>query len=60
MFHNSTKQQNYWIQERALQQVYQNNNDLSYSELLELGNAVTIHQRKLQVLATNFFKNNLQ
>ena len=34
---------------------------LSFSELLELDNAVTIHQRNLQVLATEIFKvkNNL-
>ena len=34
------------IQEQALRLVYQNKN-LSFSELLELDNAVTIHQRKL-------------
>ena len=48
------------IHERALRLVYQNKN-LSFSELLELDNAVTIHQRNLQVLVTEIFKvkNNL-
>ena len=48
------------IYERALGLVYQNKS-LSFSELLELGNAVTIHQRNLQVLVTEIFKvkNNL-
>ena len=34
------------IQKRALRLLYQNKN-LSFSELLELDNAVTIHQRKI-------------
>ena len=40
--------------------MYENKN-LSFSELLELDNTVTIHQRNLQVLATEIFKvkNNL-
>ena len=40
--------------------MYQNKN-LSFCELLELDNAVTIHQRNLQVLVTEIFKvkNNL-
>ena len=48
------------MHERVLRLVYQNKN-LSFSELLELDNAVTIHQRNLQVLATEIFKrkNNL-
>ena len=48
------------IYKRALGLVYQNKS-LSFSELLELGNAVTIHQRNLQVLVTEIFKvkNNL-
>ena len=48
------------IHERTLRLVYQNKN-LSLSELLELDNAVTIHQRNLQVLVTDIFKvkNNL-
>ena len=35
--------------------VYQNKN-LSFSELLELDNAATIHHRNLQVLVTECFK----
>ena len=48
------------IRERVLRLVYQNKN-LFFSELLELDNTVTIHQRNLQVLATKIFKvkNNL-
>ena len=41
--------------ERALRIVYQNNNQ-SFSELLKLDNAVTIHQRNLQVLVTETLK----
>ena len=43
-----------------LRLVYENKN-LSLSEQLQLGNAVTIHKRKLQVLVTDIFKikNNL-
>ena len=43
------------IHERALRLVYQNKN-LSFSELLELDNVVTIHQKNLQVLVTKIFK----
>ena len=43
------------MEERVLRLVYQNKN-LSFSELLELDNAVTIHQRNLQVLVTEIFK----
>ena len=48
------------IHERVLRLACQNKN-LSFSELLELDNVVTIHQRNLQVLATEIFKvkNNL-
>ena len=48
------------IHERALRVVYQNKN-LSFSELLELDSAVTIHEQNLQVLVTEIFKvkNNL-
>ena len=42
-------------QERALRLAYPNKN-LSFSELLELDNSVTIHERKLQVLVTEIFK----
>ena len=43
-----------WIHERALRLVYQNN--LSFSELLDLDNFVTVHQKKLQVLVTEIYK----
>ena len=61
MFHNRVLNNRInKIHERALRLVYQNKN-LSLSELLELDNAVTIHQRNLQVLVTEIFKvkNNL-
>ena len=61
MFHNRALNHRInEIHEWALRLVYQNKN-LPFSELLELGNAVTIHQRNLQVLATETFKvkNNL-
>ena len=61
MFHNRALNNRInKIHERALRLVYQNKN-LSFSELLELDNAVTIHQRNLQVLVTEIFKvkNNL-
>ena len=43
------------IHERALRLVYQDNS-LSFAELFEKYNSVTIHQRSLQVLATKIFK----
>ena len=43
-----------WIHERALRLVYQNN--LSFSELLNLDNSVTVHQKNLQVLVTEIYK----
>ena len=42
------------IHERALRLVYQNN--LSISELLDLDNSVTVHQKNLQVLVTEIYK----
>ena len=42
------------IYERALRLVYQNN--LSFSELLDLDNSVTVHQKNLQVLVTEICK----
>ena len=42
------------IHERALRLVYQNN--LSFSELLNLDNSVTVHQKNLQVLVTEIYK----
>ena len=43
------------IHERALRLVYQDNS-LSFAELLENDNSVTIHQRNLQILPTKIFK----
>ena len=42
------------IHERALRLVYQNN--LSFYELLDLENSVTVHQKNLQVLVTEIYK----
>ena len=42
------------IHERALRLVYQNN--LSFSELLDLDNSVTVHLKYLQVLVTEIYK----
>ena len=42
------------IHERALRLVYQNN--LSFSELLDLDNFVTVHQKNSQVLVTEIYK----
>ena len=42
------------IHERALRLVYQNN--LSFTELLDLDNSVTVHQKNLQVLVTEIYK----
>ena len=42
------------IHEGALRLVYQNN--LSFSELLDLDNSVTLHQINLQVLVTEIYK----
>ena len=39
--------------ERALRLVYQNN--LSFSELLDLDNSVTVHQKNLQVLVPEVY-----
>ena len=61
MFHNRELNNRInMIHERVLWLVYQNKN-LSFNELIELNNVVTMHQRKLQVLVTETFKikNNL-
>ena len=42
------------IHEQAFRLVYQNN--LSFSELLDLDNSVTVQQKNLQVLVTEIFK----
>ena len=48
------------IHKRALRLVYKDNK-LTFNNLLKLGNSVTMHQRNLQILATEIFKvkNNL-
>ena len=48
------------IHERALRLLYKDNK-LTFNDLSELNNSVTIHQRNLQILATEIFKvkNNL-
>ena len=43
------------IQEWALRLVYKDNK-LTFDDLLKLDNSVTIHQRNLQILATEIFK----
>ena len=56
IFHS--RQLNNWInkiQERALRLVYKDNK-LTFDDLLKLDNSVTIHQRNLQILATEIFK----
>ena len=42
------------INERALRLVYQNN--LGFSELLDLDNSVTVYQKNLQVFVTEMYK----
>ena len=42
------------IHERALRLVYQNN--LSFSELLDLDNSITVHQKNLNFLVTKISK----
>ena len=56
MFHNrALNNRTNKIHDRALRLGYPNKN-LSFNELLKLGNAVTIHQRNLKVLVTEIFK----
>ena len=45
------------IHERALRLAYKDNK-MTFNDLLELDNLVTIHQRNLQILATEIFKVN--
>ena len=54
MFHKLNNRINK-IHKRALKLVYKDNK-LSFNDLLELDNSVTIHQRNLQILATEIFK----
>ena len=44
------------VHERALRLVYKDNNKLTFNDLLELDNSVTIYQRNLQILVTEIFK----
>ena len=48
------------LHERALRLVYKNEN-LTFQDLLELDNSVTVHQKNLQKLSTEMYKakNNL-
>ncbi len=56
MFHNRTLNNKInKLHERALRIVYENN-DLTFLELLEKDNSVTIHQRNLQKLAVQMYK----
>ena len=56
MFHSSQlKNRINKIQERALRLVYKDNK-LIFDNLLKLDDSVTIHQRNLQILATETFK----
>ena len=56
MFHNRALNNRInRVHERALRLAYQNKN-LPFNELLELDNAVPIHQRNLQILVTEIFK----
>ena len=43
------------IRETALRLVYKDNK-LTFDDLLKLDNSITIHQRNLQILATETFK----
>ena len=56
MFHNRTLNNKInKLHERALRLVYKNEN-LSFIELLDTDNSVTIHQRNLQRLAIEMYK----
>ena len=44
------------ICKKALRLVYKDNNKLTFSDLLELDNSLTIHQQNLQILTTEIFK----
>ena len=56
MFHNRTLNNKInRLHERALRLVYHDQN-LSFQELLEIDNSVTIHHKNLQRLATEMFK----
>ena len=40
----------------TLRLVYKDSNKLTFDDLLQLDNSVTIHQRNFQILATEIFK----
>ena len=44
------------IHKRALKLVYQDSHDLTFQELLVKGKSVSVHQKNLQLLATEIFK----
>ena len=44
------------IHKRALKLVYQDSPDLTFQELLAKDNSVSVHQKNLQLLATEIFK----
>ena len=54
MFHSLNLIKINRIHERALRLVYHNN--LSFSELFDLDNSVTVHPKYLQVLVTEIYK----
>ena len=56
MFHNRTLNNKInRLHERALRIVYKNDN-LTFQELLDMDNSITIHQKNLQRLATEMYK----
>ena len=44
------------IRERALHLIYLSDSNVTFKELLNKSKTVTIHQKNLQVLATEIFK----
>ena len=44
------------IHKRALKLIYQNSHDLTFQELLAIVKSVRVHQKNLQLLATEIFK----
>ena len=55
MFHNRTLNKINRIHERALRIIYRDKTS-NFTELLQKDNAFTVHQRNLQVLATETYK----
>ena len=57
MFHSRTMEHRInRIHERALRLVYDQSHELTFDQLLVKDNSVSIHQKNLQVLATEIFK----